>query len=62
MNISKKFIAQSMLIGLVIAVLAVAYEYNFGPISGNYWIRGLGLGIICAFATVTFLSVWNKKR
>jgi len=62
MNISKKFIAQSMLVGLVIAVLAVAYEYNFGPISGNYWIRGIGIGIICGFATVTSLSVWNKKR
>jgi hypothetical protein len=62
MNVSKKFIAQSMLVGLVIAVLAVAYEYNFGPISGNYWIRGIGIGIICGFATVTCLSMWNKKR
>jgi multisubunit Na+/H+ antiporter MnhE subunit len=58
MNISKKFITQSILFGLVIAVLVVAYEYNFGPISGNYWIRG----IICGFATVIFLSMWDKKR
>jgi multisubunit Na+/H+ antiporter MnhE subunit len=62
MNISKKFITQSILFGLVIAVLVVAYEYNFGPISGNYWIRGIGTGIICGFATVIFLSMWNKKR
>jgi hypothetical protein len=62
MNISKKFITQSVLVGLVIAGLSVAYEYNFGPISGNYWIRGIGIGIICGFSTVTFLSMWNKKR
>jgi ABC-type multidrug transport system permease subunit len=62
MNISKNLITQSMLVGLVIAVLAVAYEYNFGPISANYWIRGIVTGIICGFATVTFLSMWNKKR
>jgi hypothetical protein len=43
-------------------VLVVAYEYNFGSISGNYWIRGIGTGIICGFATVIFLSMWNKKR
>ncbi|WP_426196816.1 hypothetical protein [Massilia sp. DWR3-1-1] len=61
MNITKKFIAQSMLVGLVIAVLVLAYEYNFGPISDNFWIRGIGIGILCGFATVTFLSMWNKK-
>jgi len=62
MKISKKFITQSIFFGLVIAVLVVAYEYNFGAISGNYWIRGIGTGIICGFATVIFLSTWNKKR
>jgi hypothetical protein len=61
MNITKKFIAQSMLAGLVVAVLVHAYDYNFGPISGSFWIRGIGMGIICGFATVTFLSMWNKK-
>jgi predicted membrane chloride channel (bestrophin family) len=62
MNITRKFIAQSMLVGLVIAMFAAAYEYIFGPISGNFWIRGISIGIFCGFATVTFLSMWNKKR
>ena len=61
MNITKKFIAQNLLVGLAVAVLVLAYENVSGPMSDNFWIRGIGIGIICSFASVTFLSIRNKK-
>ncbi|MBD8654498.1 hypothetical protein IFT68_02525 [Oxalobacteraceae sp. CFBP 13730] len=61
MNMTKKFIAQSVLVGLFFGLLVYAYEYIYGQISTHFFVRALGIGIFCGFASVTFLSIRNKK-
>ena len=61
MNISKKLIAQNVVVGLVVAVLVLALEYIYGATSGNFIVRGIGIGIICGVASVTFFSMRTKK-
>jgi hypothetical protein len=62
MNISKKLIVQSVLAGLLVALLVLIYEYVVGPISAHFLVRGIGIGILCGFASVTFLLLGNRKR
>ncbi|MBD8630975.1 hypothetical protein IFT74_06275 [Oxalobacteraceae sp. CFBP 8755] len=62
MNITKKLIVQSVLAGLLVALLVLIYEYVVGPISANFLVRGIGIGILCGFASVTFLLLGSRKR
>ena len=62
MNITKKLIVQSVLAGLLVALLVLVYEHVVGPISANFLVRGIGIGILCGFASVTFLLLGNRKR
>ena len=62
MNITKKLIIQSVLAGLLVGLLVLVYEYMVGPISANFSVRGIGIGILCGFASVAFLILGNRKR
>jgi hypothetical protein len=61
-NITKKLIVQSVLAGLLAGLLVLIYEYVVGPISVNFLVRGIGIGILCGFASVTFLLLGNRRR
>lgn len=62
MNITIKFIAQSVLVGLFVGVLVRTYEYTYGPISSHFFVKAVGIGMLCGFASVTFFLIRNKKR